>query len=112
LVLHVPEADGAGELDQPVGQGGLAMVDMGDDGEIADFGKISHLRGVLPEAPPPSNSVFSGYNRPMLHYLYLDYGGLPRYRRELKYSLILPPPGAGGGAGGPDRGLYRRAHGL
>src|SRR5262249_28084312 len=24
----------------------------------------------------------------MLHYLYLDYGGLPRYRRELKYSLI------------------------
>jgi hypothetical protein len=32
--------------------------------------------------------VFSGYNRPMLHYLYLDYGGLPKYRRELKYSLI------------------------
>jgi hypothetical protein len=24
----------------------------------------------------------------MLHYLYLDYGGLPQYRRELKYSLI------------------------
>jgi hypothetical protein len=24
----------------------------------------------------------------MLHYLYLDYGGLPKYRRELKYSLI------------------------
>jgi len=24
----------------------------------------------------------------MLHYLYLDYGGLARYRRELKYSLI------------------------
>jgi hypothetical protein len=24
----------------------------------------------------------------MLHYVYLDYGGLPQYRRELKYSLI------------------------
>jgi hypothetical protein len=24
----------------------------------------------------------------MLHYLYLDYGGQPKYRRELKYSLI------------------------
>jgi hypothetical protein len=24
----------------------------------------------------------------MLHYLYLDYGGLPKYQRELKYSLI------------------------
>src|SRR5579883_1466302 len=24
----------------------------------------------------------------MLHYLYLDYGGRPQYRRELKYSLI------------------------
>ncbi|HEY0265450.1 MAG TPA: hypothetical protein VGC16_01780 [Rhizomicrobium sp.] len=24
----------------------------------------------------------------MLHYLYLDYGGLAKYRRELKYSLI------------------------
>jgi hypothetical protein len=24
----------------------------------------------------------------MLHYLYLDYGGLPKYRRELRYSLI------------------------
>jgi hypothetical protein len=24
----------------------------------------------------------------MLHYLYLDYGGHPKYRRELKYSLI------------------------
>ena len=23
-----------------------------------------------------------------MRYLYLDYGGLPKYRRELKYSLI------------------------
>jgi hypothetical protein len=36
----------------------------------------------------PHSNAFSGYNRPMLHYLYLDYGGLAKYRRELKYSLI------------------------
>ena len=32
----------AGDLDQPVGQGGFAMVDMGDDGKIADLGEIGH----------------------------------------------------------------------
>ena len=31
----------------------------------------------------------------MLHYLYLDYGGLPQYRRELKYSLISLAPALG-----------------
>src|SRR3984885_4577670 len=36
----------------------------------------------------PLQQAFSSYNRPMLHYLYLDYGSLPKYRRELKYSLI------------------------
>jgi hypothetical protein len=29
-------------LDEPVSEGGFAMVDMGDDGEIADFGEICH----------------------------------------------------------------------
>ena len=38
LVLHVARRDGTGELDQPVGQGGFAMVNMGDDGKIADLG--------------------------------------------------------------------------
>ena len=36
----------------------------------------------------PHSTGFSGYKRAMLHYLYLDYGGKARYRRELKYSLI------------------------
>ncbi len=36
----------------------------------------------------PHSTRFSGYNPAMLRYLYLDYGGLPKYRRELKYSLI------------------------
>ena len=36
LLLHFPLAEPAGRLDQPVGQRRLAMVDMGDDGEVAD----------------------------------------------------------------------------
>ena len=35
----------------------------------------------------------------MLHYLYLDYGGLARYRRELKYSLISLRSELGSAAG-------------
>ncbi len=36
LFLHVAQLQPAGGLDQPVGKRGFAMVDMGDDGEIAD----------------------------------------------------------------------------
>ncbi len=35
----------------------------------------------------------------MVRYLYLDYGGLPKYRRELKYSLISLRLALGGRAG-------------
>jgi hypothetical protein len=43
----------------------------------------------------------------MVQYLYLDYGGLPKYRRELKYSLIsLRETGAG------DIAIYTDAPGL
>ena len=38
LVAHLPGGDGAGEFQQPVRQGALAVVDMGDDAEIADVG--------------------------------------------------------------------------
>ncbi len=44
LLLHVAFGDGAGELDQPVGQGGFPVVDMGDDGEIADVREVGHAR--------------------------------------------------------------------
>src|SRR5215212_4557933 len=37
---------------------------------------------------PPIPQAFPAISGPMLHYLYLDYGGRPQYRRELKYSLI------------------------
>jgi hypothetical protein len=34
----------AGHLDEPVGEGGFAVVDMGHDGEVADLGKLGHGR--------------------------------------------------------------------
>ena len=36
LVGHLAVGQGAGRLDQPVGQGGFPVVDMGDDREVAD----------------------------------------------------------------------------
>ena len=45
LFLHVPVLHGAGGLDQPVGQGGFPVVDMGNDGEIADARKLCHAGG-------------------------------------------------------------------
>ena len=44
LLLHIPGGHGAGELDQPVSQGGFAVVDMRHDGEIADAGEVGHGR--------------------------------------------------------------------
>ncbi len=44
LLLHVALGHGAGELDQPVGERGLAVVDMGDDGEVADMREVGHGR--------------------------------------------------------------------
>lgn len=36
LRLHIPVANGMGKLQQPVGQGTLSMVNMGDDAKITD----------------------------------------------------------------------------
>ena len=46
LLLHVAVGDGAGRLDQPVGERGLAVVDVGDDGEVADVRGVGHGPGV------------------------------------------------------------------
>ena len=37
LLDHVARGDGAGRLDQPVGERRFAMVDMRDDGEVANI---------------------------------------------------------------------------
>src|SRR5205814_9278820 len=50
LLDHLALFEPAGELDQPVGQGGLAVVDVGDDREIADvrYGRSRHGREITP----------------------------------------------------------------
>ncbi len=45
LLLHVAQRDGVRLLDEPVGEGGLAVVDMGDDGEVADAGEVGRHGG-------------------------------------------------------------------
>ena len=40
LVFHLPQGDGLGQLQDPVGQGGLAVVDVGHDAEIANVTSV------------------------------------------------------------------------
>ena len=49
LLLHLARAQPAAHLDQAVGQGRLAVVDVGDDGEVADMRQVGHGR-VLAQA--------------------------------------------------------------
>src|SRR5689334_23861622 len=42
LLLHLAVGQAAGHLDQAIGERGLAMVDMGDDGEVPDVRKVGH----------------------------------------------------------------------
>ena len=44
LVLALAQAQSAGELEQAVGQRGLAVVNVGDDGEVADARGLGHGR--------------------------------------------------------------------
>ena len=43
LLLHLPRRKAPAKLNQPVGEGRFAVVDMGDDGEVADAGKRCRL---------------------------------------------------------------------
>src|SRR6185503_19181408 len=42
LLLHLPVGNIAAQLDEPVGEGRLAVVDMGDDREVADQVDVRH----------------------------------------------------------------------
>ena len=46
LGLHLARGERAGELEQPVGEGGLAVVDVRDDREVADVTWIHFVAGV------------------------------------------------------------------
>ena len=50
LARHLPRGEPAGLLDQPVGQRGLPMVNVRDNGKITDESKFSHT---APLAGPP-----------------------------------------------------------
>ena len=43
LLLHLSQLHGIALLQQTVRQGGLTVVNVGNDGKIANFGKISHI---------------------------------------------------------------------
>ncbi len=45
LLLHLARRQSAAILDQPVGQGRFPVVDMGDDGKIAQQGEVGHGGG-------------------------------------------------------------------
>ena len=43
LVFHLALVDRVALLKQPIGQRRLAVVDVRDDGEISDLGKVGHI---------------------------------------------------------------------
>ncbi len=43
LILHLPRGHRPAQLDEPVGQGGLPVIHMGDDGEISYKGSVCHV---------------------------------------------------------------------
>ncbi len=63
LVHHVPLRDGVGRLQDTVGQGGFPVVDVGDDGEIADALVRSHGVGSGLIVPGSGRVVYSNAKR-------------------------------------------------
>ena len=49
LGLHLPLGDRPTQLNEPVRQRRLAVVDVGNDGKISDFGLVRHDRKIPPE---------------------------------------------------------------
>ena len=52
LFLHLALGQAAAELDHAVGQGRLAVVNMGNDGKIADVGLVGHYLAYPRNTPP------------------------------------------------------------
>jgi hypothetical protein len=44
LVVHIPFGDGVGELEQAVGKGAFAMVDMRNDAKVPDVIHVNDSR--------------------------------------------------------------------
>ena len=54
LIFHFAIAEAAAELDQPVRQGRLAVVDVGDDGKVSDMREVGHRDCEWLSAEPPA----------------------------------------------------------
>ena len=64
LLAHQPGVDRPGQLQDAVGQGRLAVVDVADDGEVADAVDGKHGEASVPKParrPSPATAVPSGY---------------------------------------------------
>src|SRR5207244_1822015 len=77
-------------LDQAVGQRRFAMVDMGDDGEVADVGNGGgrHGRGIAP-APYPGNH-YGPISRAYLHLKLIPQQRKNRYARTMSTASLSP----------------------
>ena len=64
LLAHVPLGDGVGHLQDAVGQGRLPVVDVGDDGEVADVFEACHRASILAHRPAPSRACRGAPGRP------------------------------------------------
>ena len=58
LAHHLPALDGVGQLEQPIGEGRLAVVDVGDDREVAQSG-LGYRLGQLSPRPVESGGAWS-----------------------------------------------------
>ena len=66
LGLHLPLGDGVTQLNEPVRQRGFSVVDVGDDGKVADQRSVSHKRKPPWEDPRPRGSGACGKKRALL----------------------------------------------
>ena len=63
LRAHLALGEGAADLDQTVGEGRLAVVDMGDDGEVADVRRGRSCGGLYHS---PASTLASAVRGPAL----------------------------------------------
>ncbi len=64
LGAHVARVDGAGQLEEPVGERRLPVVDVGDDAEAADAVERGHDGPIVAYPPPTSGThYFPGVSR-------------------------------------------------
>ena len=112
LVLHLARRDRARPLQQPVGQRGLAVVDVGDDGEVADAVAVHRKGSVLadhaaarpPRAPAGYAPALASFSRKKATVLPMPVGqadlgppaDAPRRRAPGEITLRVCSPGLAG----------------